>query len=147
MFRAIKQLPSMLERIAVTLEGLIEAVHGLYELGSTDTSLVARMDDMERRVGLVVADAEAKLLQAEGKLKAARAAEERERRLAESAARRSDSDDDEFTEDEIAEAYARAGVHLPNGQPGGDQGVLPLPSGVDARREGKARAIAAKWGR
>lgn len=147
MFSTIKALPSALERLCTLLEALVHAVHGLIEQGSTGSDLKGRMDELERRVGLIVADAEAKLAQAEGKLKAARNAEERERRLAESAERRAAGDDEELTEEQIREAYARAGIHLGDGEPSDRDGLQPVPSHLDARREGKAQAIAAKWGR
>lgn len=146
MFRTIKSLVRELARIADLVEGLIHSVHGLIQGDAEAGKLAERIDALERRVGLIVADAEAKLASAEGKLKAARASEERERRLAETRARNAEGDDD-LSAEAIREAYAAAGLDFDDDGRSRENGVPAVPTHVDARREGKAAAIAAKWNR
>jgi len=130
-----------LRRIAEALGGLVDAVHALNIRPSEDAKLAARVADLELSVDRREAEAEALLLKAKGKFDAARAAEERTRRLAEGNAR-----SDEELEESVLEAYAEAGIPLSDAPNGEEEGVPPVSTRLGRRHESKQNALSKKWG-
>lgn len=83
-----KGISRAITRAADALEALVHATQKIYialqELGGSPDGLEARIEQLERQRALWEAEIDGKLLQAENKFKAARASEERTRRLSES---------------------------------------------------------------
>lgn len=146
MIRWFRGLLSALEAIRDALGGITEAVHALRTNTDVDPALESRVADLELRLERHMAEAEALMLKAKGKFDAARASEERTRRLADSAPGVEEGEE-ELTEDELREAYAAAGIHLGNAEAEPPEGVQPLPSRMDRRRQSKQNALALKWSR
>ena len=135
-----------LQAIAAALPELTAAVLGHFTEQPTDPALGARLDDLERRLSLELAEAEATRVKANGRFDAARASEERARRLAavESGAEEGDDGGDP---EAIAEAYAQLDV-LPGNGAGSEAGpVFAMPSHMARARGRKDQALNAKWGR
>lgn len=131
-----------LRLICAALGELVDAVHALNTRGADTTALDARLAALELEIDKRDARAEALLLKAEGKFKAARASEERARRLAEGVEQ---SEEEEL--EEIRQAYADAGIPLGNGGGSGEEEVPSVPTRLGRRLESKSAAFAMKFGR
>ena len=129
-------------RIADGVDSLLGAVHGLPTGADESGALDDRVTALERAFELRMAESEGLLLKAQGRFEAARAAEERARRLAENSA--PESPDDRL--DEIVAAYEEAGVPLGNGVGGAEPELHPMPMGVEGRPSRKSEAYAMKFG-
>lgn len=141
MFKKLTAALQALVAIAALLEQLVDAVHGLTTGGAETVDLDRRLAAVERDIERRFAESEGLLLKAKGKHDAARAAEERARRLAASA------EDSEPDLEDFAEAFQANGV-LPGDAPaGGDEGVPAVRGGMAGRHASKSNAYAAKWGR
>jgi hypothetical protein len=140
MFKNFRRALQAVVQIAQILEGLLEAVHGLSHGSATDPDVAKRLAAVEREFERRNAEAEGLLLRAKGQLDAARAAEERQRRLAERSPESSEPIE------ELAEAYAQGGVPQADGDDGSGQGVLALHGSLASRRDSKSNAYAMKWG-
>lgn len=134
-----------------TLQGLIEAITavgtllaGVLEALHQHGSVANRVAALEQAQSVWQAEVEARLIKADSVLKAARAAEERTRVLANKAR---DAEGAEGGGDEGEEAVRRFLEAVQAGHAAGSEaeGVQPLRSGV-AARPGKAASRAAKWG-
>lgn len=134
-----------LESAADSLGGINTALHGVVTDGSRGDGLEGRVSDLELRLDRQMAEAEALMLRAKGKFDAARAAEERARRLADSGSGLEDGD--AFDEEEIRRAYEEAGFSLSDASSGPGEEVLPVHSRLDARRASKSNALQMKFGR
>lgn len=124
-----------------------EALHGLHTDGNHADALAERVADLERAFEIRHAEAEGLLLQAKGKFDAARAAEERTRRLSKSAP--SDEEEPDPFEDGLQELEAVEAAQLHLGDEGGSElnGLHPMHTRVDSRRASRESAYAMKWGR
>lgn len=142
MIRYFRALLSAVEAIATGLGAVCEAVHGLDTRGRHSDGLDGRVAALEREMERRHAEAEGLLLKASGKFDAARAAEERARRLAD----RAESGDEERLE-EIVEAYAQAGLPLHDAPNGDGETLQPVHGRVAGRHDSKSSAYAMKWGR
>lgn len=142
MIQWFRDLLGELRGIRTTLGGVLEALHGLHTAGSDTSTLEARLAALELSIDKREAQAEAVLLQAEGKFKAARASEERARRLAES----SEASEEDLA-DELIEAYTAAGFPVGNGAGSEEEEVQPVHTRMGRRRESKSSAHAMKFGR
>jgi hypothetical protein len=146
MFQGFRDAVSALRSIAASLGGIREALHALVMQGQTGGGLEGRVKDIELAMDKREAQADATLMQAEAKLKSARAAEERERRLAESHAERSEGDQGGFSDDVLA-AYADAGIPIGNDAGGIEEGMPPVRGQVAPEPGSKQLARNRKWGR
>jgi hypothetical protein len=145
MFRWFRDALSSWVRISDRIESLTLAVHDLATAAVNDESLGARVAALELELDKREAKADAVLMKAEGQLKAARAAEERARRLGESSA--GDWEGGEGLPPEILQAYQDAGLRLNDGA-GGEEGEVPAVSGGMAPApRGKEAALNRKWKR
>jgi hypothetical protein len=145
MFRSLKTLAAAVLRIGDQLERLTEAVHGANTQPSADPELERRLAALELELERRHAEAEGLLLRAKGQFDAARAAEERARRHAESAQRSEEGD--ELSPEELAAAYEAAGLRLDDGGGGDAEGLQPVHSRLGRRSERKAAAFAMKFSR
>lgn len=146
MIRWFRNVSESLREISSALGGLLESVHALSMPGPTDQDLAGRVAALERELERRHAEAEGLLLKARGKHDAARAAEERARRLASRGPEESD-DGGELDEDTIRRAYAEAGVSLADGDGSEEEGLPAVPGGMARRQASKRSAYDAKWGR
>ncbi|MFG0329818.1 MAG: hypothetical protein ACF8PN_07975 [Phycisphaerales bacterium] len=142
MINWFRRLLRAVEGIAVTLGGLCDAVHALDTGAARDGALDGRVAALERELERRHAEAEGLLLKAAGKFDAARAAEERARRLAE---RVETSEDDQL--DALRSAYAEAGIPLDDEGSGEGEGLHAVRNGMATRDESRANAYAMKWAR
>lgn len=140
MFRWFRRGDAQLSDLTETLGGLGEALHALATTRTEDPSLELRVAALEREMERRHAEAEGLLLKARGKFEAARAAEERTRRLAER-----DEPSEEEQLEVLREAYAEAGVSLDDDLIGAEEGLHPVRNGVAARGQGKQAALALKF--
>lgn len=140
MFQRFRRRLAALEGIRDALGGLLEAVHELPIRSGGDAELEGRVARLELELERRHAEAEGLLLRAQGKFDAARAAEERTRRLAE---RAEEGDEDEL--EAIRAAYEEAGVPLGDEEGSEANGVQPVPSAMEARASSKQSAYAMKW--
>lgn len=135
-----------LQDIADSLGGVLQALHELSTAPAPDHGLESRVADLELSIERRAAEAEALLLKAQGKYDAARAAEERQRRLKESAERAAEGDPDLF--EELARAQAAAGEVYQGDANGSEPGGMPaLHGAVAPRLTEREGAYAAKWAR
>jgi len=132
-FRAIRRLSDSIQLAADQLEALV-TLHRAFE------PALDRLAALELRASTFEADVHGMLLKADGKLKAANNAEQRERQLKKSYQRESDLagfDPDGDPEPETVRANDVA--------PGEEERLYPLR--VDVADNNKAHAQRAKWGR
>ena len=142
MFDWFRNLLRTLEDLRGAVLAVVEAIHGLHTQSVDTSALETRLRAVELALDKREAEAEATLMRAEAKFKAARASEERARRLAES-----HEQSDEEIADEIREAYADAGFHLGNGEGSPEEGMPAMPSRLARRQESKSAAFMMKYGR
>lgn len=142
MIRWFKDVLLALRAIVHALGGIAEAIHGLSTQSEHDAGLATRVGALELEMERRHAEAEGLLLKAKGKFDAARAAEERTRRLANGA-----EESEEELEEAIRAAYADAGIQLEHGELGQEEGVQPMRGGMASRHESKSNAHAMKYGR
>lgn len=134
-----------LEGIRDALGGVVNAVHELHTEPAMDATLESRVAALERELERRHAEAEGLLLKAQGKFDAARAAEERTRRLAESAAQPGEGEED-LDEQAIIEAYEQVGLPLSDAAGSEENGMHTVPSRMETRRSSKQNAHRAKFG-
>jgi len=120
MFKAFRAALEALHDISSGLSDLTQAVHGLPTGPENSDALAERVAVLESTLELNMAEANGLLIKAGSLKQAARASEERERKLAAAKQESEDSLGGEFTAEEIEAAYAAAGF-----QPGDAVGVPP----------------------
>lgn len=135
MFRAIRDLPRVLQGLIAILSDLIGALQGVSVQSEGSRAVQDRLEALERSRDQWEGKIEAELLKADARFAAARAAEERTRHMA----RRVKGEDDDAEEgaeagDEAIAAYVRAMAER-DGEGGNAEGVHPVPGRVATRAE------------
>lgn len=128
--------------------GLVEAIHALTvvltELAGLQRELgpaIGRVEALERSRHQFEAECEGMMLKADGKLKAASSAEQRERQLKKANERLADP----FDLGEVEAAEHGTHVLTEDARPGEPQGMSPVRLAM-APDDGKAHAVRTKWG-
>lgn len=124
-----------------SLEGIRDVLRTLSDRqqeGPTELAgLESRVSALEVMMAKALAEAEALVIKAESLKAAARAAEERTRYASKTALAPSGADNgdlEELTDEQIAEAYATAGVHPGDAPAGAPSAVQSLSSRLEGRR-------------
>ena len=146
MFKALRATLEAIQHAAESLDSLSRSLHQLASAPSDHDALDDRLGVLESTLELRLAEGDALLIKAGSLKAAARAAEERERKLAASHSSDEERDPDEFTEEEINQAYADAGIQLEHGASGEGEEVQAVSPVLDEGRKGKSAALALKWG-
>ncbi len=146
MFKALRSAVDTLRAIERALDELARTIHAVPTSPPLPDGLAERVAVLESTLDLSIAEANGLLIKAGSLKAAARASEERERKLAATKQESEDSLGGEFTPQEIAEAYSAAGFQPPDAN-GGVQPELPgLPEPVEGSPGGRTGALAKKWG-
>lgn len=143
MLKRIREALQAVVAIAALLGELVDVLRDAVTHRTTDEAILQRLADVELQMQKHYAEAEGLLLKAGGHLRAARSAEERARRFAESA----EEGEEQLSEEERAALEALRLQQLDAlGGPG--EGVQPVRENVAAGYEGngKAAAFRKKWG-
>lgn len=140
MFRSLTRIARAIENLSETNAALLGAVHALATAAPEGSDVEPRVAALERELERRHAEAEGLLLKAQGKHDAARAAEERARRLSESA------QEEREPIEVLAEQFEVEGLRYGDEEGSGANGVHPVPSGVAVRNPGTAAAFAMKFG-
>lgn len=142
MIRWARHLLLALQAIAAAVEAAVDAIHGLSTGAEVDAGIASRVAALELEMERRHAEAEGLLLKAKGKMDAARSAEERARRLAES----TPPSEEEQLEADLAD-YEAAGLLSDNGAIGPEEPMQPVPGSMATRADSKASAYQMKWQR
>ena len=122
------------------IQALTEALSGLDVTIREHGPAVERLEALERSRIHFEAECEGMLLKADGKLKAATSAEQRERQLKKTNDRLTDA----FSEEETPAEHGGTHVLSANAPEGGAEGVPPVRLALASNN--KAHAVKAKWG-
>lgn len=142
MFRTFSRLVVALQRIAGYLEGISCSLDAIVQLQKEMGPARDRLAELELSRARFEAEMGALVLTAEGKFKAARNAEARERQLKKSYERLVDDFDPDGTEVEASRGSPDIDY---DAQPSEEERLQSLR--LDVAPNNKAPAIAAKWGR
>jgi len=144
---AVEALAERLKRLCLAFEAVALDRSGSDHDSDAVVDAVRRIASIEQRLDLHMAEAEGLLLKAENKHKSARAAEERERRYAETRERLDHGAQGDIDFDEAAAAYAKAGIHTLD-EAASDPGEMPpVRSHVANGRASRRQALTlAKFG-
>ncbi len=146
MFKALRAAVAALLLLPDAINSVALAVHEVGGRDGSDAALAERVRLLEVNLEMQLAEASALMVKAGSLKAAARASEERERKLAAAATRSAEVDDEELTSEELQRAYADAGIQLVHAG-GGPEGEVPAVSEPLAEtRRGKDAARAKKWG-
>ena len=127
-------------RLLEAIQGLTDAVHCLANIQERLGPAIDRLEALERSRVHFEADVEGMLLKADGKLKAATSAEQRERQLKKA----NDKLTDPFSPDGEAEPENPAWVRRDDVEGGEGQGVPAVRLALASNN--KAHAVRTKWG-
>lgn len=141
-----RALLGTLKEIATALGACVAVLEAGLTVRSETSDFEQRLAALEREITKREAEAEATLVQAESRFKAARAAEERARHHARTAEVAGEGEED-LSPEEIAAAYEEAGLPLGDAEVGPEEGLHPLPSRMERRRASKSNALELKFGR
>lgn len=143
MFSTFRQLVRELSALRSTIDEGTTALEAALRTRAGDDELRERLDYLEGQLSVRLAEAEAIEIKADGRFKAARAAEERARAYAEKAEKAIAAQGDEDELGEVPEWYLE---QLRGGDGGGGEtnGVQPVPSRMETRAETVARLRAVK---
>lgn len=132
---------------ATALDSIAEHLHGSFTGAPQDEALADRVGVLEVKLAATLAEAEATLVKAGAKFNAARAAEERERRLSQPPQSPEVGDDGEpYDLEEAVEAMASGDLREEHAGVVPDEGLQPVSGYMAARSRGLAAAWAMKWG-
>lgn len=145
MIARIKAALDALPRLTALLEALVGVLSEAAQRVQGADQLEGRVDDLERGLSQVYAEAEALVTRAESRFGAARAAEERARGMERRAQALSGGDEGDEEGAAPLDAYLRAlqDGHAPGGQ---EEGVQPVHQAVEPPLDGKELARRRKYG-
>jgi len=146
MFRTWKAHINATERAAHSLQLLAEILQERPTEASQVDALSERVRTLEVTLEAQFAEATALMVKAGSLKAAARAAEERERRLADTPPSSETGDpESDLSPDELRQAYEDAGFPVGDVDPSGGNEVSPVPEGVVYLPTAKGNASRMKW--